>query len=58
MKLITIKYGKRTEEGWADFSKLFNEMDDVIKIDILNDAIYDLEIEREKIHKKLYGGNK
>jgi len=58
MKLITFRYGRRTEEGWAEFSKLFNEMEDVIKIDVLNDALHDLEIEKQIIMKRLYGGIK
>jgi hypothetical protein len=33
-------------------------MEDVIKIDVLNDALHDLEIEKQIIMKRLYGGIK
>ena len=42
-----------SEQAVARPQKAFLEMDDVIKMDCLNDAIYDLEKLRNKLDKKM-----
>ena len=42
-----------SEQAVARPQKSFFEMDDVIKMDCLNDAIYDLEELRNKLDKKM-----
>ena len=41
-----------SEQAVAIPQKAFREMDDVIKMDCLNDAIYDLEELRNKLDEK------
>ena len=43
-----------SEQAVARPQKAFLEMDDVIKMDCLNDAIYDLEELRKDLHEKMY----
>jgi len=42
-----------SEQAVAIPQKAFREMDDVIKMDCLNDAIYDLEELRNKLDEKM-----
>ena len=43
-----------SEQAVARPQKAFLEMDDVIKMDCLNDAIYDLEEMRKDLNEKMY----
>lgn len=52
-KIISINYQEMSEQAVARPQKAFLEMDDVIKMDCLNDAIYDLEEIRNKLDKKM-----
>ena len=52
-KIISINYQEISEQAVARPQKAFLEMDDVIKMDCLNDAIYDLEELRNKLDKKM-----
>ena len=53
-KIISINYQEMSEQAVARPQKAFLEMDDVIKMDCLNDAIYDLEELRKDLHEKMY----
>jgi len=53
-KIISINYQEISEQAVARPQKAFREMDDVIKMDCLNDAIYDLEELRKELNKKMY----
>ena len=55
MNIITFKYSTRKEESIPKFSYIFDAMHDVTEIDCLNDAIYSLKKEKEKIMKKTRG---
>ena len=52
-KIISINYQEISEKAVARPQKAFLEMDDVIKMDCLNDAIYDLEELRKELDKKM-----
>ena len=52
-KIISINYQERSEQAVARPQKAFFEMDDVIKMDCLNDAIYDLEELRKGLDEKM-----
>ena len=52
-KIISINYQEMSEQAVVRPQKSFFEMDDVIKMDCLNDAIYDLEELRNKLDKKM-----
>ena len=52
-KIISINYQERSEQAVARPQKAFLEMDDVIKMDCLNDAIYDLEELRNELDEKM-----
>mgnify|MGYP003148749782 CR=1 FL=1 len=52
-KIISINYQEMSEQAVARPQKAFLEMHDVIKMDCLNDAIYDLEEMRKKLDKKM-----
>ena len=52
-KIISINYQEMSAQAEARPQKAFLEMDDVIKMDCLNDAIYDLEELRNKLDKKM-----
>ena len=53
-KIISINYQEISEQALARPQKAFLEMDDVIKMDCLNDAIYDLEEMRKDLNEKMY----
>jgi len=53
-KIISINYQEMSEQAVARPQKAFLEMADVIKMDCLNDAIYDLEELRKELNKKMY----
>ena len=54
IKIISINYQEMSEQAVVRPQKAFREMDDVIKMDCLNDAIYDLEELRNELNKKMY----
>jgi hypothetical protein len=53
IKIISINYLERSEQAVARPQTAFKEMPDVIQLDCLNDAIYDLENMRDEIQKKI-----
>jgi|TARA_X000001388_G_C2148717_1_gene91582 hypothetical protein len=53
IKIISINYLERSEQAVARPQSAFKEMPDVIQLDCLNDAIYDLENMRDEIQKKI-----
>ena len=53
-KIISINYQEMSEQAVARPQKAVLEMDDVIKMDCLNDAIYDLEEMRKDLNEKMY----
>ena len=52
-RIISINYQHRSEQAVAKPQTAFKEMPDVIQLDCLNDAIYDLENMRDEIQKKI-----
>ena len=52
-RIISINYKHRSEQAEAKPQTAFNDMPDVIQLDCLNDAIYDLEQMRDEIEKKI-----
>ena len=52
IKIISINYLERSEQAVAKPQSAFKEMPEVIQLDCLNDAIYDLENMRDEIQKK------
>ena len=56
MVMITIlfRYDDELNEVKPQFSYHYKKMDSIIKMDILNDAIFYLEAERNKLHDKMY----
>ena len=48
-RIISINYQHRSEQAVAKPQSAFEEMPDVIQLDCLNDAIYDLEEMRDEI---------
>tara|TARA_Y100000114_G_scaffold362_1_gene343 strand:- start:165 stop:362 length:198 start_codon:yes stop_codon:yes gene_type:complete len=52
-RIISINYQHRSEQAVAKPQSAFKEMPDVIQLDCLNDAIYDLEEMRDEIEKKI-----
>ena len=52
-KIISINYLERSEQAVARPQSAFKEMPDVVQLDCLNDAIYDLENMRDEIQKKI-----
>ena len=53
IKIISINYQERSEQAVARPQSAFKNMPDVIQLDCLNDAIYDLEQMRDKLEKKI-----
>ena len=53
IKIISINYQERSEQAVARPQSSFKNMPDVIQLDCLNDAIYDLEQMRDKLEKKI-----
>ncbi len=54
MILIMFNYDEDNSEAKPRFSIDYNEMDSTIKMDILNDAIFYLSEERNKLHDLMY----
>tara|TARA_R100001086_G_C11625168_1_gene199987 strand:- start:242 stop:439 length:198 start_codon:yes stop_codon:yes gene_type:complete len=54
IKIISINYLESTEQAVARPQTAFKEMDEIMQIDCLNDAIYDLENIRDELIKKIY----
>ena len=52
-RIISINYQHRSEQAVAKPQSAFKDMPDVIQLDCLNDAIYDLEQMRDEIEKKI-----
>ena len=52
-RIISINYQHRSEQAVAKPQSAFKEMPDVIQLDCLNDAIYDLEEMRNEIENKI-----
>tara|TARA_R100001440_G_scaffold50940_1_gene70925 strand:+ start:1947 stop:2144 length:198 start_codon:yes stop_codon:yes gene_type:complete len=52
-RIISINYQHRSEQAVAKPQSTFKNMPDVIQLDCLNDAIYDLEQMRDEIEKKI-----
>ncbi len=52
-RIISINYQHRSEQAVAKPQSAFEEMPDVIQLDCLNDAIYDLEEMRDELEKKI-----
>ena len=52
-RIISINYQHRSEQAVAKPQSVFKKMPDVIQLDCLNDAIYDLEEMRNEIEKKI-----
>ena len=53
IKIISINYQETSEQAVAKPQSAFKNMPDVIQLDCLNDAIYDLEQMRDKLEKKI-----
>lgn len=53
-KIISINYLESTEQAVVRPQTVFKEMDEIMQIDCLNDAIYDLENIRDELIKKIY----
>ncbi len=53
IKIISINYQERSEQAVARPQSAFKNMPDVIQLDCLNDAIYDLEQMRDELEKKI-----
>ena len=53
MKIISINYQETSEQAVAKPQSAFKNMPDVMQLDCLNDAIYDLENMRDEIQKKI-----
>ena len=53
IKIISINYQEMAGEAVARPQSAFKNMPDVIQLDCLNDAIYDLEQMRDKLEKKI-----
>ena len=53
IKIISINYQEMSGEAVARPQSAFKNMPDVIQLDCLNDAIYDLEEMRDEIEKKI-----
>lgn len=53
IKIISINYQEMSGEAVARPQSAFKNMPDVIQLDCLNDAIYDLEQMRDKLEKKI-----
>ena len=52
-RIISINYQHRSEQAVAKPQSAFKNMPDVIQLDCLNDAIYDLEQMRDELEKKI-----
>ena len=53
IKIISINYQEMSGEAVARPQSAFKNMPDVIQLDCLNDAIYDLEQMRDELEKKI-----
>ena len=53
IKIISINYQETSEQAVAKPQSTFKNMPDVIQLDCLNDAIYDLEQMRDELEKKI-----
>ena len=53
IKIISINYQETSEQAVAKPQSEFKNMPDVMQLDCLNDAIYDLENMRDEIQKKI-----
>ena len=53
IKIISINYQETSEQAVARPQSAFKNMPDVIQLDCLNDAIYDLEQMRDELEKKI-----
>ena len=53
IKIISINYQETSEQAVAKPQSAFKNMPDVMQLDCLNDAIYDLENMRDEIQKKI-----
>ena len=53
IKIISINYQETSEQAVAKPQSAFKNMPDVIQLDCLNDAIYDLEQMRDELEKKI-----
>ena len=53
IKIISINYQERSEQAVVRPQSAFKNMPDVIQLDCLNDAIYDLEQMRDELEKKI-----
>ena len=53
IKIISINYQERSEQAVARPQSAFKNMPDVIQLDCLNDAIYDLEQMRDELENKI-----
>lgn len=56
LNMIQLNYHINGEELRPRFSKAYHETDNVIKLDCLQDAIYYLKKEYEKIYKESVNG--
>tara|TARA_A100001515_G_scaffold63890_1_gene50614 strand:+ start:894 stop:1091 length:198 start_codon:yes stop_codon:yes gene_type:complete len=52
-RIISINYQHRSEQAVAKPQSAFKNMPDIIQLDCLNDAIYDLEEMRDELEKKI-----
>jgi hypothetical protein len=57
MHCISIYWSDKKDETIVRYSKNFLAEHYVIRLDILKDALYDLELEYERIHREGYGAN-
>ena len=53
IKIISINYQEGSEQAVVRPQSAFKNMPDVIQLDCLNDAIYDLEQMRDELEKKI-----
>ena len=53
MKALTVNWNTESDETLTDFADEFNNMDDVAKIDVIQDSIKTLEVMRDEAMARL-----
>ena len=49
MKAITVSYNGDSDDTFTDFAEQFNDLDEVAKIDIIQDSIKTLEAMKDEL---------
>ena len=57
VKIINIVYDCDGGQAEARLTKYYKELPDTIQMDCLLDALYDLEVVRERLHDEMYPKN-